>query len=70
MMSRSYFIESKRDTESVNRGGCKYCNGKYHTTFKVFVYRYHTSDKVTCNEIGDMNFCPCCGRKVNLEVEE
>lgn len=55
------------DAEPV-RHGCEWCNGEYHTELSAHGVRYHTSDKSSVYVL-DVNFCPVCGARTDLEVE-
>ena len=46
--------------DAVNRDGCKWCNGEYHTKIMATAIRYHTNGNMDGYEL-KVNYCPNCG---------
>ena len=58
-------IVNGQDTvDAVNRDGCKWCNGEYHTKIMATAIRYHTNGNMDGYELS-ANYCPNCGAKMD-----
>ena len=63
------YLKKLPTIDAVNRDGCKWCNGDYHTKIMATAIRYHSNGNMDGYEM-KVNYCPHCGATMDGERKD